>query len=106
MSRLFDNSSLLSQNIRYAGTSGVSQNNGFAGFLPAFHDIESGRIELSRFADGTPSPIHLLDGLPDEWVIHKSPQGHVTAIKHSVVAGFLFHGKFLTREQAARYRIY
>ncbi len=106
MSHLFNDDWLLNENIAYAGTFGVSQHNGLAGFLPAFHDTETGRIELSRFADGTPSPIHLLDGLPDDWIIHKSAQGHVTAIKRSVVAGFLFNGSFLTREQAARYRVH
>jgi hypothetical protein len=44
----------------------------------------------------------MLDGLPTEWVVKRDPAGRVTAVKGSVVAGFLLGGRFYTREEAAR----
>jgi hypothetical protein len=34
-------------------------------------------------------------------VVRRSTTGRVIAVKDSVVAGFVWHGGFLTREQAA-----
>jgi hypothetical protein len=45
--------------------------------------------------------MHLLDGLPDEWVVERDAAGRVRAIKDSVIAGFVRDGRFYTREQAA-----
>jgi hypothetical protein len=89
------------QNRRFKGSGGVSQENRGGGFLPAFADTATGATYPSRFADGRPAPIHLLDGLPDEWVVARSANGRVTAVKDSVVAGFLRAGRFYTRAQAA-----
>ena len=83
------------ENRRYRGTRGISQNNRGAGFLPAFCDMETGRTELSRLAGGRPAPIHLLCGLPDEWVATRDAGGTVLALKASVVAGFLRGGPLL-----------
>jgi hypothetical protein len=90
------------ENRAFRGTCGISQNNHSAGFLPAFCDLETGRTQLSRCAGGTPAPIHLLCGLPDEWVVARDAAGGVAAVKASVVAGFLRDGRFYTREEAAR----
>ncbi len=89
------------ENRRFRGTGGVSQRNGSGGFVPAFCDTESGRTEPSRFATGAPAPLHLLEGVPAEWVAATNPLGAVLAIKSSVVAGFLRNGCFYTRDQAA-----
>jgi hypothetical protein len=59
-------------------------------------------VELSRLAGGTPAPVHLLGGLPEEWVIDRDAGGGVCAVKASVVAGFLRGDRFYTREQAVR----
>ena len=77
------------ENRRYRGSGGRSQENRSAGFFPAFRDRETGRAELSRFADGSPAPLHLLDGLPDAWVLERDRAGKVVACKSSVIAGFL-----------------
>lgn len=92
---------LRKENLAFMGTGGISQNNRSSGFLPAFYDTESDTVQLARFSDGSPAPMHLLDGLPDEWVQQRYPSGRVAAIKNSVVSGFLRQGRFYTREQAA-----
>lgn len=92
---------LLAQNRRFKGTKGVSQENRSSGFRPAFSDTHTGTVYLSRFADGRPAPMHLLDGLPGCLVVERSASGRVTAVKKSVCAGFVKDGKFYTREQAA-----
>lgn len=99
--QLMSVTSLKTENRHYAGTTGISQNNRHAGFIPAFCDMETQSVEPSRFAGGAMAPIHVLDGLPAEWIRSRDEQGHVRAVKGSVVAGFLRDGKFYTREQAA-----
>jgi len=94
-------STLETENERYAGTTGISQNNRTAGFIPAFCDLETSVVEPSRFASGMLAPVHMLDGLPAEWIEERDMDGHVKAVKHTVIAGFLRDGRFYTREQAA-----
>ncbi|MBK8184575.1 MAG: hypothetical protein IPK63_17540 [Candidatus Competibacteraceae bacterium] len=91
---------LRKDNVIFAGTGGVSQGNRSSGFLPAFYDAESGSVEVARFSNGAPAPIHLLEGLPEAWVKQRRPSGQVIAVKDSVIAGFLRQGRFYTREQA------
>ena len=85
-------------NIRFRGTAGVSEHRP-RGFSPAFMDTETRRVYPSRFADGRLAPIHLLQGLPDEVLIARHSGGR--EVKASVVAGFLFDGRFYTRAEAA-----
>jgi hypothetical protein len=56
---------LQSQNRAFRGTGGRRQENRGHRFHPAFLDTETGVTYLSRFANGTPAPIHVLEGLPD-----------------------------------------
>ena len=102
MARLMTEKRLVEENQRYTGTGGVSEMNRCQGFVPAFCDYETGRTELSRFADGSPAPIHLIAALPDDWVVERDHTGRAAAVKGTVIAGFLLDGKFYTREQAAR----
>lgn len=92
---------LKEQNERFMNTGGRSQENRSEGFRPAFSDTSTGAVYLSRFADGRPAPMHMLDGLPQEVVATRNAAGRVTAIKESVVAGFVRDGLFYTREEAA-----
>ena len=92
---------LRQENRRYRGTGGLSQENRSVGFLPAFRDGETGQSELSLFSDGSPAPMHLLDGLPEAWIVERDPAGRVVACKSSVVAGFLLGDVFYTRNDAA-----
>jgi len=101
MNKLLTTETLRKQNLAFVGSGGVSQENRSSGFRPAFHDLDSGRTALARFADGRPAPMHLLDGLPEEWVVKRDAAGRVSAIKDSVIAGFVRNGLFYTREQAA-----
>lgn len=97
---MLTNKQLVKENIHYQGSSGVSQQNQGKGFLPAFCDAETGRVELSRYANGKLAPLHLIEGLPGEWVEKRDSSGCVVAIKTSVVSGFLKSGCFYTREEA------
>lgn len=91
------------ETVAFHGTGGVSAENGSKGFHPAFMDAETSAVYLSCFADGRPAPFHLLDGLPDEVVLDRNTTGRVTAVKASVISGFVFDGCFYTREQAAQH---
>ncbi len=90
------------QNLEFAGSTGISQNNRESGFAPAFMDSLSGRTEISRFADGRPAPLHLLDCLPEEWVASRDVNGHVLKLRAGIIAGFLRNGHFFTRDEAVR----
>jgi hypothetical protein len=92
---------LRAQNHNLRGTAGVSQENHSLGFRPAFRDSKTGLIYMSRFANGTIAPVHMLDGLPQELVVNRTSSGKVVAVKDSVTAGFVLKGQFYTREQAA-----
>jgi hypothetical protein len=102
MKRLVNARLLKQENIVHAATAGRSQGNCGFGFHPAFLDTGTFSIYLSRFADGRPAPFHLLDGLPDEVVLVRSPSGRVLAAKHTLVSGFERNGFFYTRTAAAR----
>jgi hypothetical protein len=102
MNQLTTNETLRKENLAFVGTGGVSAENRSSGFLPAFYDLETERAELSRFADGRPAPMHLLEGMPAEWVARRDSSGGIIALKVSVIAGFVRNGYFYTREQAAR----
>ncbi len=91
------------QNRRFDGTGGVSKNNCDAGFRPAYQHAETGETVESRFADGSPAPVHVLDGLPSDWIKARDAEGRVSEVFHSVIAGFVKNGEFFTREQAAEY---
>ena len=94
---------LLAHNQRFAGTAGVSAGNREQGFRPAFFDTDKGSVHLSRFADGRPAPMHVLDGLPGDLVVRRMHSGRVVAAKPSLVSGFVRENQFFTREQAALY---
>ena len=102
MSRSMSKQLLRAETACYQGTGGVSSENRCYGFQPAFMDRQTQAIHLSRFADGRPAPFHLLDGLPDELVLTRNAAGGIATLKPSVISGFVFRGRFYTREDAAR----
>lgn len=89
------------ENARFGGGGGVSRHNRAHGFLPAFLDHVSGRVYRACFANGSPAPMHLLDGLPDEVVIRRDTRGRVVAVRAGIEAGFLHGARFYSRQQAA-----
>ncbi len=103
MNACLDTKLLQRENRDYGGTGGVSDGNRGAGFSPAFLDRETRLVYASCFADGRPAPFHLIDGLPDELVIARFASGRVSAIKASVVSGFVREERFYSREEAARW---
>ncbi len=102
MNRLMLYERLRNDNRTYDGTGGVSDGNCTAGFIPAFCDTVTGRVEPSRHADGSLAPIHLLTGLPREWIVEQGNDITVLDVKKTVIAGFLRDGVFFTRDQAAQ----
>lgn len=94
-------SDLEAQNETFSGTGGISQHNRVAGFVPAYCNTETGESVASAYADGSPAPVHVLDGLPESWVAARDDDGVVTRAKAGVIAGFLRDGCFYTREAAA-----
>ena len=101
MANLMTARRLREENQRHRGTGGVSENNRGYGFIPAFHDPETGRTELSRYPNGSPAPVHMIAALPEDWVEKRDHNGLAVAVKQSVIAGFFCNGRFYTREQAA-----
>lgn len=89
------------ENDRYAGSGGTSPENRSHGFRPAFRDTLTDTVYPSCFADGQPAPFHLLDGLPEALVMRRSACGRILAVRDSVISGFLFQGRFFTRDEAA-----
>jgi hypothetical protein len=101
MAQLLTRDRLTGENLAFAGTGGVSPGNRRAGFRPAFRDQASGRVERARFADGTPAPMHVLDGVPADWVQSRDADGRPCSLREGIVAGFVREGRFYTREEAA-----
>lgn len=95
-------SALAQENRQYQGTTAISEGCRKSGFVPAFYDTLSDRSAISCFADGTPAPVHLLDGVPVEWVSEYDAEGHVVSLRPGVIAGFLRDGRFYTREEVAQ----
>jgi hypothetical protein len=62
MAQSFSNAILRKQNQIFRGTGSVSEKNRSQGFIPTFYDSKSHQAHISRFANGTPVPIHILDG--------------------------------------------
>lgn len=71
------------------------------GFLPAFQDIYTQEVHLSVNANGSPSHIHVLDHLPDHWVMERDANGQIAALKEGIIAGFMRLGRFYTRADLA-----
>lgn len=92
---------LISDNEKFKGTGGVSEENKSAGFIPAFMDKRTGLVEVSRFKDGRIAPCHLLDGLPEDWIQERDHHGKALSMKESVISGFVRLGNFFTRSEAA-----
>ena len=101
MARMLTPHMLEADNRLFKGTGGVSAENQCRGFIPGFMDRDTGAVYCSCWADGRPAPFHALDGLPAHLIRERDGGGHITAIKASVVAGFIRQGCFYTREQAA-----
>ncbi len=94
--------SLRDENVLYANTRGISQHNRSGGFQPGYMNLANGESVLSRFSDGSPAPIHVLDGLPRSWVISRDAEGRVVEASPEIVSGFIRDGIFYTRDEAIK----
>ena len=81
---------LVEQNHKFRGTGGISSGNRSLGFVPAFQDMETGKVYRSCYADGQPAPFHMFEGLPSELLMSVDTDlAHASSmIKSSVIAGF------------------
>ena len=95
-----DTQQLQEENLQFADTNGVSANNHDKGFIPAFKDPATGRIEPARSRQGDVATMHLICGLPREWAAETDENGSVTCLKPGIIAGFIKDGQFFTRDQA------
>ncbi len=94
--------SLQNENVLYAQTRGISENNGLCGFRPGYLNLASGEVLPSCFASGAPAPVHLLEGLPESWVLERDSDGRVVSTRPGIIAGFILDGRFYTREEAIK----
>jgi hypothetical protein len=92
---------LTGENACHRGSAGVSDGGRALGFRPAFLDRATRVVYPSRYADGRLAPFHVLDGLPAPLVVARQRGGRVTAVKPSVITGFVRDGRFYTRAEAA-----
>lgn len=102
MARAMTPDQLVGEKTAYRNTGGVSECNRSQGFVPAFMDLDTGLVYISRNSDGTTACCHRVDTLPEAVVLDRRSDGHVESIKSSVVAGFERDGRFFTRDEAAR----
>ncbi len=96
-----DNQTLHLENLAYAGTRGISQNNSVSGFKPAFLNKSTGRIEIARLKNGRQAPMHIISWLPKKWASCFDEDGLVLKLRPGIIAGFERDGCFYTRDQAA-----
>ena len=96
---VMDQQALRRENKAYRGTMGVSQENYGRGFMPAFRDLTTGRVEFARFKNGMPAPVHLIEGLPTDWAVSMTSDGTVVEIKPGIISGFVRDSRFYTREE-------
>jgi len=89
------------ENRAFRGTRGVSENNRSSGFHPAFLDKKTGRVEVARFSDGRPAPVHVISYLPREWATSIDTDGSVLRLKAGIISGFVRDNVFYTRHEAA-----
>lgn len=87
----------------FCGRGGTSAETQSLGLVPGFRDSHSGRVFVSRFADGRPAPMHLLDGLPQDLVVERGSDGSVLSVCENIVAGFLLGDRFMDRDEAVRW---
>ena len=88
------------ENLAFKGTKGESEN-AKSGCRPAFLDTRTGSVRIARLADGSPASAHIISWLPKDWATALDSNGLVMSLNHRIIAGFMCHGIFYTREQAA-----
>jgi hypothetical protein len=96
-----DDAALKRENRAYRGSAGVSEGCCKACFRPAFRDLETGTVYLSRNPNGQLAAFHTLEGLPDEVIAARNTNGKVESAKNTLISGFLKDGTFYTRQEAA-----
>jgi len=96
---LISSTALEKQESTYRKISGMNMSDLCVGFIPAFRDIETQETHLSMTQEGCISPIHLIEGLPLDWVTEWDVAGHAKTLKRSVIAGFFRGDEFYTLEQ-------
>jgi len=66
------------------------------GFMPAFKNLKTQQLHLSKDQNGELSVMHLFDGLPECWIQEKDGQGIALSLKSEIIAGFMRNAEFYT----------
>jgi len=66
------------------------------GFMPAFKNLKTQQLHLSKDQNGELSVMHLFDGLPESWIQEKDGQGIALSLKSEIIAGFMRNAEFYT----------
>lgn len=93
--------SLREENALHAYTLGIGANRSELGVVPGYLNCVAGKRTIARFADGQGAPVHVLDGLPDDWIAERDCHGRPVRTHPGIVASFSHGGPFLTRDEAA-----
>lgn len=84
------------QETTYQKISGFNLSSLCVGLVPAFRDLSTNETHLSMNADGIISPIHLVEGLPIDWVTEWDTSGFPVSLRPGIIAGFFRGEKFFT----------
>jgi len=76
-----------------------------SGFLPAFRHLETGETRLCQLENGRISKFHLLDSLPDDWILERDAGGRPVTLVSQVEPGFLRGIQFWTLQNLANPRL-
>lgn len=87
-----DQSVTQSRNLRAPG--------GRHGFAPAYLNLQTGAMVHSTFSNGVEAPVHLLEGLPGDWLDSPATAGSQPVLKEGIIPGYIRDQTFFTREQA------
>lgn len=89
----------------YQKISGTNISDLCVGFIPAFRDLSTNETHLSITPEGRVSPIHLIDGLPLDWVTEWDLEGYPKSLKSGIIAGFFRGENFFTLEELEHMRL-
>lgn len=93
------NNTIIKNNLSHS-TREVNSNSCQFYFIPAFYDALSHTVFLSCYKSGQLAPIHVLEGIPDNIIKNRTLTNNRGESKNSLIIGFIFKNKFLTRKQA------
>jgi hypothetical protein len=68
--------------------------------MPAYRDTRTNAVYVAKLHDGTPSPLHTLEGLPRELIDKFDDTGSPLQLKPFVDVGFVIGERFFTSSES------